>query len=103
MNFPSWPNQPLLVIPALELRFWPSGWSVRFMFPTSPISIKSFSYVQRNFPSRSALDEFLSDWESSPELAVRKWFDREPPRALRAGEALPTGDEVSANAGDLGL
>jgi hypothetical protein len=103
---PAWLDQPLLAIPTLELRSYGDGtWGVRFQFPISPISITTFSYVQRNFPSRNELEIFLREWEESPETTVREWFDREPPRRLAAGEMPPppSGPEVAANAEDLGL
>jgi hypothetical protein len=100
---PTWLAQPLLVIPAIELRSTEGQWSVRFMFPISPISLTTFSYVERNLASRDELDRFLTDWETSPETAVRVWFDREAPRRSRVGEIPEIVPNVAANAGDLGL
>lgn len=102
---PTWLAQPLLVIPAIELRSSGpgGGWSVRFMFPISPISLTTFSYVERRLASRDELDRFLTDWEESPETAVRVWFDREAPRRSRVGELPEIVPQVAANAGDLGL
>jgi hypothetical protein len=100
---PTWLAQPLLVIPAIELRSAEGRWSVRFMFPISPISLTTFSYVERNLASRDELDKFLTDWETSPETAVQKWFNREAPRRSRAGEFAEQTPQVAANAQDLGL
>ncbi|MCK9361759.1 hypothetical protein M0Q28_06085 [Patescibacteria group bacterium] len=101
---PTWLAQPLLVIPAIELRSSGGGfWSVRFMFPISPISLTTFSYVERNLAGRDELDKFLTDWEESPETAVQVWFHREAPRRSRAGEFAEQIPQVAANAQDLGL
>lgn len=79
-NRPAWLDAPHIVVPSLLLT--PSGpgeWTVQFMFPARGRS-GSFSWLSRRIDSFMELNDFLTDWWTSPEEALRKWFSVEPPK-----------------------
>mgnify|MGYP003533784282 CR=1 FL=1 len=92
---PAWRDAPMLTLPSLvltpapvpetETYFKGGYWDIKFMFPSIEHS-NAFHWVGKVFDSNrdrtgdtSEMEDFLYDWETGPEEAIKKWLDLEPP------------------------
>lgn len=105
---PAWAEAPGLVVPSLLVT--PLGddhWQIQFMFP-SRTTKGGFSWVAWVAENAGQLVEFLADWETSPEVALVKYYHLEPPkgRVWQIERTIDQGENIvvtEKSLSDLGL
>lgn len=86
---PTWKDSPQLVLPRLQLVFYPDDMiGVQFMFP-SRYGQGAFSWVEARL-AQELLPGFLAEWRESPEDCLWKYYALEAPRAYAPSVAEPS-------------